>query len=67
MTRNYPAAPHLRCTPQGGIELNQRPAHVRKAHFAGRFLAPAALLNSYDFGFIEFSGLELDNYNDTRP
>jgi hypothetical protein len=51
---NYPAAPHLR---------RQRPAHVRKAHFAGRFLAPAALLNSYGSWFIVFSSLELDSYH----
>jgi hypothetical protein len=35
----YPAAPHLR---------RHRPAHVRKAHIAGRFLASAALLDSYE-------------------
>jgi hypothetical protein len=35
---------------------------VRKAHFAGRFLAPPVLLNSYDSGFIVLSVLELDSY-----
>jgi len=35
---------------------------VRKAHIAGRFLASAALLNSYGSGFIVFSGLEVDSY-----
>jgi len=50
---NCSGAPHLLC---------HRPAHVRTAHFAGLFLASAALLSSYIPRLLFNSGIKLSSY-----